>query len=135
MKGIALFVASLALTTFSANSWGDDDAEATIRLMGAAEAELPDAVTKEISLPEHLLQRAAEDQPAAVEHAQKGLDNANANREKQNRLDGLAKAEAARERGAEMSEKANENRENHGRSEDPPGRPDNPGKPDNPGQP
>jgi len=47
-------------------------------------------------------------------------------------------ADAAREKGAEMSEKANENRANRGRSEDrpdPPGRPEDPGRPDKPGRP
>jgi hypothetical protein len=34
---------------------GGDEAETTIRLMGAAEAELPDAVTKEIALPDSFL--------------------------------------------------------------------------------
>ena len=109
----------------------DDEAEITIRLMGAADAELPAAVTEQIVLPP-----AAREDTAAVENAQRGIDTANDNRAR--REEGLANADEARERGAEMSEEARENAENRGRSEDrpdPPGRPDDPGPPDNPGPP
>ena len=128
------FLASISLTLFGANGWAqqdDDGTEATIRLMDAAEAELPYAVTKEITLPAHLLKESEDDQVAAVERAKKGLYTANANRPKK----GLSQADAARERGAEMSENAHDNRGNRGRSEDPPGPPENPGPPDNPGPP
>jgi hypothetical protein len=107
---------------------GDEDAEATIRLMGAAEAELPDAVTKEISLPESVTEDSA-----AVENAASGLDTANENRMR--REEGLATADEARERGAEMANEAKENRENRGRSEDRPDPPDDPGSPSPPGPP
>lgn len=123
MNKVTLILATTALLA-SGSGWTADDAEATIRLMGKAEAELPDAVTKEITLPEHLLTADPEDQVAAVEKAEKGLAKANerhAHREK-----GQDQATEARERGAEMSEKANENRENHGRSEDHPEPPDPP---------
>ena len=104
-----------------------DEAETTIRLMGVAEAELPDAVTKEIVLPE-----SVPEDSAAVENAQAGLDTANENRAR--REEGLATADEASQRGAEMAEEALENRENRGRSEDnmpggTPGIPDNPGPP------
>lgn len=108
----------------------DDAMEATMRLMGKAEAELPDAVTKEIKLPDSLLTRNP-DSPAIKnenEDGAKGHETANANRER--REDGLDKTAEAREKGAEMSEKAKEDRENYGRSEDHPEPPDVPGPPD-----
>jgi hypothetical protein len=105
----------------------DDEMEATMRLMGKAEAELPDAVTKEITLPDSLLARDPES--PAVENSAKGHDTANENRLR--REEGLSNAEEAREDGAEMSEQAKENRENHGRSEDHPTPPENPGPPGN----
>ena len=121
MNKVTLILATTALLA-SGSGWTADDAEATIRLMGKAEAELPDAVTKEITLPD--LPESAADQAATVERAEKGLIKANerhAHREK-----GQDQATEARERGAEMSEKAKENRENHGRSEDHPEPPDPP---------
>jgi len=101
---------------------GDEGAETTIRLMGAAGAELPNAVTKEIFLPESVTEDSA-----AVEKAASGLATANENR--MGREDGLSTADAAREHGAEMAEEAQENRENRGRSEDRPGPPVDPGSP------
>ena len=133
MKSRILIPAAVALMGVSAGAWAadDDGAEATIRLMDTAEAELPDAVTKTISLPEHLRLQST-DQAATVDKA-KGHDKANERLENEKRNEGLAKAENAREHGAEMSEKAKEVRENQGRS-DPPGRPEDPGRPDNPGR-
>ncbi len=107
------------------------DAEATIRLMGVAEAALPDAVTKEISLPQSLA-----DDSAAVDNATNGLEKANANRAR--RDDGVSRADEARERGAEIAEEAQQNRESRGRSgdrPDPPDPPDPPGPPEQPGPP
>ena len=132
---IKLSITAMILMGVSTGAWatGDDGAEATIRLMGTAEAERPDAVTKTISLPAHLTVEG-DDQLATVEKA-KGHEKANERHDK--REQGLTKADDARERGAEMSEKAKDVRENRGRSEDrpdPPGRPENPGPPDNPGQ-
>jgi hypothetical protein len=95
----------------------DDPTTATIRLMSSAEADLPDAVTKEIKLPENL----AEDAEAAT-NAARGLATAN-----QNRLEGnqaSEKAEEAQQRGAEMAEAAQDNRENRGRSYERPDPPD-----------
>jgi len=133
---IKVSIAAMILMGVSTGAWAaGDDAEATIRLMGTAEAELPDAVTKQISLPEHL-RVAGDDQVATVEDAKKGHDKANERHDKREK--GLSQTDAARDRGAEMSEKAEEARENRGRSEDrpdPPGRPDNPGRRDNPGRP
>jgi len=100
-----------------------DEAESTIRLMGAAEAELPEAVTKEITLPE-----AVAEDPAAINNAESRLETANENR--QRREKGLSQADEARERGANMADEAQDNRENRGRSEDRPEPPDNPGRPD-----
>jgi len=136
MKTKASIAALMVLMGVSTGAWatGDDGAEATIRLMGTAEAERPDAVTKTITLPAHL-NVEGDDQVAAVEKAKNGHDKANQRNDK--REQGLTKADEARERGAEMSEKAKEARENRGRSEDrpdPPGRPEDPGRPDNPGR-
>lgn len=103
----------------------DDEAETTIRLMSDAEAELPGAVTADIALPESIPEDAA-----AVEQARSGIDTANDNR--QRREEGLATAEEARERGAEMAEEALENRENRGRSDERPDRPEVPDRPDVP---
>ena len=123
----------MALLVSAGNAWTQDsddteDAEATIRLMGAAEAELPDAVTKEISLPD-----AVGDDSAAVKNAARGLETANENR--QRREKGLTTADEARERGSEMASDAMENRENRGRSDNLPDRPDVPEPPNPPGPP
>lgn len=100
----------------------DDAAEATIRLMGEAEMERPEAVTKEITLPKHLLV-ATDDQRRAVERAEQGL--AKANERNDHRESGQMQADAARERIADMQEKARENRENRGRADDRPDPPAN----------
>lgn len=123
MNTTKLILALVAMPLYSGTGVAaDGDAEATIRLMEHAEMGLPEAVTKEITLPEHLLE--ADDQVRAVEKAQKGLDKANERLER--RVNGNSKADEAREHAAEMKEKAQENRENRGRSED---RPDPPGQP------
>ena len=138
MKYKTLILAFMVAMAFSHSGWtamDDDDAEATIRLMGTAEAESPDDVMRVISLPQHLLDEAMEDQVKAVDKADKGLKNATEN-VKKHTDHASEQGQEARERGQEMSERANENRENQGRSKDrpdPPGRPDNPGQPDNPG--
>ena len=120
-----LTFAAAALALCSSVGWAaDSDAEATIRLMGKAEAELPEAVTKEITLPAHLLEESTDNQARAVEKAAKGLEKANQRHAR--RENGQAQAEEARERNNEMNEKANENRENRGRSEDHPTPPDSP---------
>ena len=106
-----------------------DPAEATIRLMDVAEAELPEVVTNEIKLPP-----AAVENSAAVDNAERGLETARENRDR--RENGLSRAEEAREHGAEMAEEARQNRENRGRFEDrptPPGPPDRPTPPGPPG--
>ena len=132
MKHRILIPALIALMGTSAWAADDDDgAEATIRLMDTAEAALPGAVTRTITLPEHLLVED-EDQVAAVERAKSGHDKANQRLENENRAKGLSRAEAARDRGEEMADKAKEARENRGRA-DPPGRPDIPGRPEEPG--
>ena len=130
MKYKTLFFAPLALMLFSTNAWtqDDDDAEATIRLMSVAEAQLPDDVIREIKLPQHLLDAKPEDQVAAVDEAADGLKNAEENVNKEKSNNASSQAREARERVSEMSDNAKENRENRGRS-DPPGRPDNPGQP------
>lgn len=119
-----ILVISTALLAVSGVAWtaDDDTAESTIRLMGVAEAELPDAVTKEITLP-----AAVVEDTAAVEKSAKGLEKANENRER--RESGLSQAEEARERQADMANDAQDNRESRGRSEDRPEPPKNPGPP------
>lgn len=111
---------------------GSDDAETTIRLMGAAEATRPEAVTRDIPLPMN----------AAVDYeAVRGMAKAAERHER--RESGLATADLAKEKAAEMADEARSNRENRGRSEDipdrpadPPGRPDDlPDRPDPPGRP
>jgi hypothetical protein len=138
MKRKLLILTPLALMAFSTSGWTAmaDDAEATIRLMEASEAEESTDVTRVISLPEHLLLADPEDQVKAVERAEKGLDNAEKNVNKALPENASDQAREAREAAADMSEKAKENRENRGRSDDRPdrpGRPENPGPPENPG--
>ncbi len=124
MKTLFLVSTILCICSAGAAAEDDDSIESTIRLMGAADAELPEAVTKEITLPAAI----AEDS-AAVEKAADGLAKANENRER--REAGLSRADDARERGAEMADEAQDNRESRGRSEDRPEPPDNPGPPSN----
>lgn len=119
---VTIFGALLILCSNSAwaqEQASEDPTTATIRLMSNAEAELPDAVTKEIKLPEHL----AEDSKA-VEKSAHGLATANQNRLEGNK--GLEQAEAAKQRAAEMKEAAQDNRENRGRSDERPERPERP---------
>jgi hypothetical protein len=131
MKTRILIPALIALMGISAGAWADDDAEATIRLMDDSESRLPGAVTKTITLPDHL-QVTAEDQTTTVGKA-KGHDKANERLTNENRQKGLSKADAARENGKDMTEKAKEVREARGRA-DPPGRPEEPpGRPETPG--
>ena len=121
-----------ALLLFSSAGWtADDDAEATIRLMGAAEADEPEAVTKELAIPEHLLENASEEGvKRALQNSADGLANA-ANRGEKKGFEhagsrGQERSEDARERNAEMSEKTKETREAKGRSEDRPEPPETP---------
>lgn len=95
-------------------------------------ATTPDAVTRTIELPD----------PAALRAAPPGLERADEART--GREAGLANAAEARERGRQMSEQAQEQRENTGRAGDRPGGPpgerpdpgsDRPGPPDDRGPP
>ena len=106
------------------DSDAEDPAETTIRLMGVAEAELPEAVTREITLPP-----AAIENSAAVENAERGLATAKENRDR--RENGLSSADEARERGEAMADEAAQNRENRGRSDDRPSPPEPPNGPPN----
>lgn len=123
-------LAAAALLLFSSTGWTADDAEATIRLMGAAEADEPEAVTKELAIPAHLMQASKEVQQRAVEKSAKGLENAAQRGEKKGfehaGTRGQERSAEARERGAEMSEKTRETREAKGRSEDRPEPPETP---------
>jgi hypothetical protein len=120
-----------ALMLFSGAGWtADDDGEATIRLMSTAEADEPEAVTKQLSIPTHLMQASEEAQQRAIDNSTKGLENAADRGEKKGfehaGSRGQERSEEARERGAEMSESAKEDRENRGRSENRPEPPEGP---------
>lgn len=128
MKPYTILVALSVLLT-AAPAWAQDDdnddpTRATIRLMGDAEATLPDAVFKEIKLPESLREDSA-----AADAAAKGQETANQNRLEGNQ--GNARSEAAREKASDMADAAKENRENRGRSGDRPEPPDPPRGPPN----
>lgn len=125
-KFTLLAAATLLLSAAGTVNAEEDAAEATIRLMGEAEAELPAAVTKSIELPARLLDAPKEEQVKAVEKAEKGLASA-----KENRGNGVGRkhSDDARNHGEDMRDEAKDNRESRGRS-DPPGRPDKtPGPP------
>ena len=129
----ALFAAAImAQFSFSPALADDaDELDATMRLMDDAEAQLPAAVTKPISLPEHLRVDSV-----AADKGPPGHGTANAARDNEHRQSAIENAAEARDRANEMSEEAKEDRENRGRSEDhpdPPNRPDpnNPGGPPN----
>jgi len=112
----------LAVLLLAGSAWAQDDAEATIRLMGVAEAELPDAVMNEIALPE-----TARPNAAAVEKLEQALAHAGPGNypEQSNAEDALQNAK-------ETVQDAMANREDHGRGEDMPGRPEElPGPPEN----
>jgi len=124
-----------ALLVLSGPAWTqEDDTEVTIRLMGAAEAELPDAVLHSVVLPGELsINAKAVEKAQAAEKAQHGMDTAS--NPPSNRDEAMEKAAEARSKGAEMSEAAQDNRENHGRSDERPNPPDPGGPPQNPGPP
>ena len=130
---LGMGILCLLLSTSVVLAQEDDDsatdpAEATIRLMDAAEAELPETVTNEIRLPP-----AAVENAKAVENAERGLQRGRENRNR--RENGLSRADEAREHGAEMAEEARQNRENRGRFKDRPTPPNPPGPPDPPNGP
>ena len=117
----------LAVLLAAAPAWAEDDAEATIRLMGAAEAMLPEAVMNTITLPD-----SAKPNEAAVEKLNAALLHAGPGN-----LPEQSHADDALENAKLQSQEARANRENRGRGNDMPGRPDNlPGPPDDlPGPP
>ena len=119
---VALLLGTTNVLAQEAEDEDEDGMEATMRLMDNAEVELPDAVTKEIHLPDSLLEKNP-DTPA-IDNSAKGQQTADENRSR--REEGQANAEEAREHGAEMSEQAQENRENHGRAKDRPEPPNGP---------
>lgn len=115
----------LAVLLSAGTAWTQevDDPETTIRLMGVAEATLPDVVMNEITLPDAAKpdDAAAEKLAAALAHAGPG------------NLPEQSRAGEALERAKATVEDARSNREDRGRGEDMPGRPDDlPGPPDTP---
>jgi len=99
-------IAGVVSLLISGQGWSQDDGEVTIRLMGRADANLPNAVTKNIELPAVLPADADAAAAAAILSAQAA------------RAAGLAKAEIALESNAEMRQNALENVEDRGRSND-----------------
>jgi hypothetical protein len=116
-----LFSFSVALAE---DAKAGDELDATMRLMDDAEAASSHAVTRPIQLPEHLRVDSV-----AAEKSEKGVEAANAGSE--NSTFGRDTADATRERANGMSEAATDNRESHGRSDNPaePPDPPNPGGP------
>ena len=134
MKTRILIPALIALMGVSAGAWADDqddDGEITISLMPASEDELPEAVTKHISLPDlGNLVGNEKAQESVKKRAVQALDDAAG---KGNREHGWSQANEAREQAQDMAEKAKDKTENRGRSEEKrPDRPDPPGPPENP---
>lgn len=132
MHGLSVTGLALLFTAGAVFAQEDEgDLEGTIRLMGEAEAELPDAVTREIALPDNIDVDAA-----AVDASADGL--ATANEARQNRGQGLSVADEARENAAadarenatDMAEEARENAENRSRADE--FRPETPDVPDRP---
>jgi type IV secretory pathway VirB10-like protein len=118
--GLALFSNTGAVQAQDSDE--SDEMEATMRLMGDAEAELPDAVTRLIELPDAVLDKHPES--PAVGASADGMMKANENPRRQE--DGFEQANDARENAADMAEQAQDNQESRGRSQD---RPDPPGPP------
>ena len=127
-RNFALIGIAVSLMS-SSGAWAGGH-DTTIRLMGPANAELPEAVTNEISLPAALsVNSVAGDKAVAGVKAKDGLDTANENRMKRR----LETAELARDSAAEMVYGAAQSRDNNDRSggrSDPPERPDTPGPPE-----
>jgi hypothetical protein len=125
----------LALAGNSALADNDVDAETTIRLMDAAEANSAFAVTQDIALPQNA-RIDAESHRRGKSAAANGKDRGNrGQRDRRDRDDrGRSRADEARDNARDMSDNARENRENRGRSGDRPdrGRPDRPDPPKGP---
>jgi hypothetical protein len=106
-------------------SAGDEEEQTTIRLMGAADAELPDAVVKEIVLPENAADEAALNAADGLLKAEERHDR---------RENGLSTADEARDNASDMADDALDNVENRGRADDlpdgVPGRPEMPELPE-----
>ena len=138
MNGKSIFaIAGLAFMFAAGNALAqeDDGTDATMSLMDQLDDKLPDAVINDIALPEHLMSGDPENPTTAETNSAKGIETANASRDK--RLEGLGIADAASQHGFDMREAAQENRENMGRSEenrpDPPDVPEPPTPPGPPG--
>jgi hypothetical protein len=137
MKTKILVPALIALMGVSAGAWADDqddDGEVTISLMPASADESPDAVTKQISLPDLVNLVGSDQAKASVQkRAVQALEEAGS---KGNREHGWSQADQAREQVQDMAENAKAKNENRGRSEERPERPEPPGPPENlPGRP
>jgi hypothetical protein len=109
-----------APTAWAADDFSDDGLEGLEMDVQDADSSPADASSKIIALP-------AQASEAAQDHAQKGLDRANAAREDGAEL-GEETSEAARERDGDRSNNGSDGEGNHGR-------PEGAGKPDNAGAP
>jgi len=125
----------MALLLASGPAWTqEDETEVTIRLMGAADAELPQAAIHSVVLPGDMTENTkAVEHAQSIEKAQFGLDTAS--NPPSNRDEAQEKAFEARSKGAEMSEAAQESQENRGRSDERPEPPAPGSPPQNPGPP
>jgi hypothetical protein len=125
---VATALLAMCLSAGTAVAQDGDDPETTIRLMGVAEATLPDVVMNEITLPD-----SAKPNAAAVDKLEAALAHAGPGN-----LPEQSNAEEALERAKATVQEAHDNREDRGRGNDMPGRPDDlPGGPpeDRPGPP
>ena len=136
MNSKLLMPAMIALMGLSAGAWADkpepgepdDGGEVTMRLMPPSEADLPDAVTKRIALPELVLENATANEK--VKNAREALQKAE-QRGTDGREHGWEHANSARENAQDMADNAKSNREARGRSDE--NRPQRPEPPDSPG--
>ena len=124
----------IALMGVSVSAWADDqddDGEVTISLMPASADESPEAVTKQISLPDLVNMVGNEQaQESVKKRAVRALEEAGT---KGNREHGWSHANEARQQAQDMAENAKTKNEDRGRSEE--DRPDRPDRPDPPGPP
>lgn len=131
MKCKVSILASIALLGISAGAWADQpdfDGEVTMELMPpAADAagELPEAVTKQIRLPDLDDKAAQGTVDKAKEALRKAEDRGNAGRQH-----GWSHAAEAREQAQDMTDNAKARNENRSRGND--DRPEPPGPPETP---
>ena len=136
MNSKFLIPAIIALMGISAVAWADDqddDGEVTISLMPASADESPDAVTKQISLPDVLnLVGNTQAQESVKKRAEQALKDA-AEKGNGGREHGWSHANEARMQAQDMADEAKARNENRSRGEA--NRPERPEPPDPPNTP